>query len=74
LTIQPHLDFPANLPVLDFCKTLSLQRSNFILDLYAALTLDNTAVPDLLPNSQTSPGTLESLEFLECTQNTQTRV
>ena len=38
-------------------KPVSLQRSSFILDLYAPLSLDDTTVLDLLPNSQTTPGT-----------------
>jgi len=38
-------------------KPLSLQRSSFILDLYAPLSLDNAPVPDLLPNSWTTSDT-----------------
>jgi len=57
LTTWPHLDSPMKPSVPNFWKTWSLQRSSFLPNLYAPLSLDYTPSSRLLLNSQTTSNT-----------------
>jgi len=68
------LDSPMKPSVPNFRKPSSLQRYSFILDFYTPLSLDYTPVLNYFWTSRPLPTLLESLESLELTWNTWTRI
>ena len=74
LTTRPCLDSLTKPSVLNFRKSLSLQRSSFILDFYTPFSLYNAPVPDYFWTPKPILTLLESSESPDCTWNTWTRV